>query len=427
MWRFTLALLLLVVMGSIFVGQLFDALATRQSEQRLSTEQQQLMSQVNLIQSALASGVAVDTLPKWLALSSTTSTVRYEIQSLKDYPLPVALLDQLKSAGAVFLESNDGLTAYAFIDPKTVLLITQKISNESDTLPLLLTIGFYGALLCLLLIFLTPFLLRIYRLRSAAMAFGEGKLTTRLTVGSLWYLKDIEQTFNLMAERIENLMQDMRLLSGGLSHELRTPLARIRMGLDTLCDTEDESLRTKYELRINQNLDDMEALINALLKFARLQHSLNDTEKSLVNVQAVLRQLCTKANDPRLSLFIEGDEHSIVGHENYLSLLFSNLVTNALKHCNEKVRVTLSQANSAVLVSIEDDGTGIATSDSEKIFKPFVRLAQQTTASKEGFGIGLALVERITHWLQGEVNVEPSEQLGGARFMVTLPLSKPPR
>ncbi|WMN60745.1 hypothetical protein NI389_05410 [Pseudoalteromonas xiamenensis] len=214
MWRFTLALLLIVVMGSIFVGQLFDALAIRQSEQRLSTEQQQLMNQVNLIQSALASGVAVDKLPNWLALSSTTSEVRYEIQSLKDYPLPAALLDQLESAGAVFLESNEGLTAYSFIDPQTVLLITQNISNESDTIPLLLTVGFYGVLLCLMLIFLAPFLLRIYRLRSAAMAFGEGKLTTRLTVGSLWYLKDIEQTFNQMAERIENLMQDMRLLSG---------------------------------------------------------------------------------------------------------------------------------------------------------------------------------------------------------------------
>ncbi|WMN60746.1 ATP-binding protein [Pseudoalteromonas xiamenensis] len=199
------------------------------------------------------------------------------------------------------------------------------------------------------------------------------------------------------------------------------------MGLDTLCDTEDETLRTKYELRINQNLDDMEALINALLNFARLQHSLNDTEKSLVNVQTVVSQLCTKANDPRLLLFIEGDEHSVVGHEYYLSLLFSNLVTNALKHCNEKVHVTLSQANSAVLVSVEDDGTGIAASEAEKIFKPFVRLAKQTAASKEGFGIGLALVERITLWLQGDVNVDTSEQLGGAHFVVTLPLLKPSR
>ncbi|WP_445767054.1 HAMP domain-containing protein [Rheinheimera sp.] len=74
--------------------------------------------------------------------------------------------------------------------------------------------------------FITPFMLRLYRLRAAALAFANGDLSKRLKVGSGWYLKDIEQTFNYMAERLAQLMNDMRLLSGGLSHELRTPVRR---------------------------------------------------------------------------------------------------------------------------------------------------------------------------------------------------------
>lgn len=421
MWRFTFALLVIILFGSILVGQLFDTLTQPQSAQSISPEQQNLLDQINLLQQALASGINVAQLPDWLALSSANSPIRYELQSLIDYPLPTQLLSQIQASGAVFLESTDGLTAYTLITPETALLVTQKINTESTLTPWLLTLGFYSALLALVVVFLAPFLLRVYRLRNAAMQFGKGKLHTRLAVGSLWYLKDIEQHFNLMAERIESLMNNIRLLSGGMSHELRTPLAKIRMGLDTLSETQDAALRIKYEKRINQNIDDMEMLINKLLNFARMQHSLDSATKSPIDLAAVLRQICEKNDDQRLSLNIGADNYLILGSEHYVSLLLSNLIVNALNHCKQKVQLSLSQTKSTIKLSVNDDGAGIKSANFDKIFKPFVRLNKQTDNSKDGFGIGLALVELITHWLNGEIKVSVCDTLGGASFVLTLP------
>lgn len=420
MWRFVLALLLVVIVGSIALGQLFDSLAQQQNEHSLSNEQQHLLSQVALVQSALKSGIEPAQLSAWFELASQPSTVQYELQSLKDYPLPQAFIAQIHVDKAVFIESKAGLTAYALIDAQTVLLVTR--AHESGTgvtdNPWLLTVGFYSILLGLLLVFLAPFIIRLAKLRTAAIAFGDGKLDIRLNVGSFWYLKEIEQAFNQMTERLGRSIQDNKLLAAGLSHELRTPLARVRMGLDTLCETTDPKLRTQYEVRVNQNLDDMESLINALLDFARLQHSLDSTAKSRIDLKTLVLQQMAKANDQRLELIVGPDQYWIWGDEHHVSLMLSNLLTNALKHCRKKVQVTLSGSTGNVTLCINDDGTGISATNADKVFQPFVRLAEKIEGNKPGFGLGLALVERITQWLDGEVKVVTCQNLKGASFVV---------
>lgn len=427
MWRFVLALLLVVIIGSIVLGQLFDALIQQQNEHRLSHEQQHLLSQVALIQSALKSGIEPAQLSAWFALASEASPMQnklqYELQSLKDYPLPDAVMKQIYLDKSVFLESKDGLTAYALIDTQRVLLVTR--ASESVTgitnNPWLLTAGFYSVLLGLLLVFLAPFLIRLAKLRTAAIAVGEGKLGIRLNLGSLWYLREIELAFNQMTEQIGRLIRDNQLLSAGLSHELRTPLARVRMGLDTLCETTDPSLRNHYEVRVNQNLDDMEELINALLHFSRLQHSLDSTAKFRIDLKPLLLQQLEKANDPRLELITGPENYWIWGDERHVSLLLSNLLTNALTHCRDKVQVILSDSTAHFILCINDDGAGISAHDADKVFQPFVRLAGKTTGHKPGFGIGLALVERITKWLGGDVKVISCQSLKGASFVVRFP------
>lgn len=426
MWRFVLALLLVVIVGSIALGQLFDALI-QQNEHRLSNEQQHLLSQVALIQSALKSGIGPAQLSTWFALASEASPLQnklqYELQSLKDYPLPDAVMNQIYADKSVFLESKDGLTAYTLIDTQRVLLVTrasEPVAGGADN-PWLLTAGFYSILLGLLLVFLAPFLIRLAKLRAAAIAVGEGKLDIRLTLGSFWYLHEIELAFNQMTERLGRLIQDNQLLSAGLSHELRTPLARVRMGLDTLCETADPNLRSHYEVRVNQNLDDMEDLIDALLHFSRLQHSLDSTAKSRIDLKPLLLQQLEKANDPRLELIVGPDQYWIWGDERHVSLILSNLLTNALTHCRDKVQVTLTDSTAHFILCINDDGAGISAQDADKVFQPFVRLAGKTTGHKPGFGIGLALVERITQWLGGDVKVVSCQHLKGASFVVRFP------
>src|SRR3990167_5716032 len=155
----------------------------------------------------------------------------------------------------------------------------------------------------------------------------------------------------------------------------------------------------------------MESLINALLNFARLQHSLDSTTKSRIDLKPLVLQQMAKANDQRLELIVGPDQYWIWGDEHHVSLMLSNLLNNALKHCREKVQVTLSCSTGHVILCINDDGTGISATDADKVFQPFVRLAENIAGNKPGFGLGLALVERITKWLGGDVKVVSCQKL----------------
>lgn len=426
MWRFATALIIVVLAGNIILGQVFNTLLehnqTQHKAHQFSQEQQGLLAQVKLIRSAFDSGMKAQAFRQWLELNSQNEGFNYKLQSLKDYPLPSSLLEQIKTDGAVFLESNEGLTAYSVLSQDQVLLITQtNIAPEDLPTAWLFTLIFYSTLLILILIFLAPFLLRLYKLRTAAIAIGNGHLDKRLKVGSLWYLKDIEMAFNQMAEKLARLMHDIKLLSGGLSHELRTPLARVRMGLDTLCETDDPKQKAKFETRINQNLDDMEALIHALLHFARLQNTLDNTVKTELDLNLVLKQQVEKAHDPRCQLNVQQGPCFIQGDKHYLNLLMSNLLNNALKHARQRVEIQCSQDKYFTTVTVSDDGDGIPEADREKVFKPFVRLAKQANDDTSGYGVGLALVERIVSWLGGQITIETNKQLGGACFAIRIP------
>jgi two-component system OmpR family sensor kinase len=426
MWRFAIALIMVVLAGNIILGQVFNTLLEQNQTQRkarqFSQEQQSLLAQVKLIRSAFDSGMKAHTLNQWLELNSKNEGFSYKLQSLKDYPLPSSLLEKIKLDGAVFLESNEGLTAYSILTQEQVLLVTQtNIETEDLQTAWLFTLIFYSTLLVLILLFLAPFLLRLYKLRTAAIAIGNGQLDKRLKVGSLWYLKEIEMAFNHMAEKLARLMQDIKLLSGGLSHELRTPLARVRMGLDTLCETNDPEQKAKFETRINQNLDDMEALIHALLHFARLQNTLDNTAKTELDLNLILKQQVEKAHDHRCQLIVQPEPCFIQGDKHYLNLLMSNLLNNALKHARQHIEIQSIQDKYFTTITVSDDGKGIPDADKEKVFKPFVRLAKQAIDDTSGYGVGLALVERIVSWLGGQITIETAKQLGGACFTIKIP------
>ncbi|RZQ51704.1 hypothetical protein C1E23_17875 [Pseudoalteromonas phenolica] len=428
MWRFAIALTIVVLAGNILLGQVFNTLLEQNQSQhqarQFSQEQQSLLAQVKLITSAFDSDIETHKLNQWLDRNSQNEGFSYKLQSLKDYPLPHSLLKKINTVGAVFLESNEGLTAYATLPKERVLLVTQtSIEPEGLQTAWLFTLIFYSTLLVLILVFLAPFLHRLYMLRSATTAIGNGQLDKRLKVGSLWYLKDIEVAFNNMAEKLDRLMQDIKLLSGGLSHELRTPLARVRMGLDTLCETNDPRQKEQFEIRINQNLDDMEALVDALLNFARLQHTLDSTLKTELDLNLLLKQQVEKANDPRCKLKIQKSPCYIKAETHFINLLLSNLLNNAFKHARKRIELECKQDNDFTYLMINDDGDGIAPEDREKVLKPFIRLNKKNHNLKAGYGIGLALVERIVSWIDGQITIKTSKSLGGASFIIKIPRS----
>ncbi|AOT10773.1 ATP-binding protein [Pseudoalteromonas luteoviolacea] len=417
MWRFVVALVSVLLIASIALGQVFDVLySSEESAQSDVSEQLSLALPLLEMMASQESQFVFDKQLQQTILDNSNTSVRLHV--MNEYPLPIQLQQQLQRQEPVFLETQDHVKVHLLTNEQNILVYQYDKRTEQDDYRLSLTLIFYLLLVIILVLFLTPFVRRLMHLSDTAAKFGDGQLDVRLKVGTLWYIRDIEQSFNQMANKINLLMDDIKLLAGGLSHELRTPLARIRMGLDTIVETQDEALRAKYEARVNQQLDDMEGLLIHMLDFARLQHSLDEANPQSLDLAVVLRNLVDVSFDGAVELNITPQQAFISVDQRYFSMAISNIIDNALKYGHSRCLVTLYQDNSEFVVAISDDGKGIDVRKLNDIFKPFVRLNRQHCA---GFGIGLAFSAKIITRYRGRVSAGACSELGGACITVRIP------
>ncbi len=104
----------------------------------------------------------------------------------------------------------------------------------------------------------------------------------------------------------------------------------------------------------------------------------------------------------------------------YMSRALGNLVQNAVKYANNRVKIVFEKTDTFCMIHVEDDGPGVPQADYKRIFKAFVRLDESRSRDTGGYGMGLAIVKRIMAWHGGEVCVSKS-LLGGTRFTIRWP------
>ncbi len=258
---------------------------------------------------------------------------------------------------------------------------------------------------------------------------SEGKLETRLTVNGQDEMAKLEATFNAMVTHIKRLIESQRELTRAVSHELRTPVARIRFAVDMLADTDDEDSRQKQRDFIDQDIEELNGLIDEILTYAKLEEGSPKMNWEMVCLKDLLEQIVRESNAlgksnikvsavyPDSRLLVEADRH-------YLHRLIQNLVGNALRYANSAIVISAGMQKNMVFVSVEDDGAGIPKEDREKVFIPFARLDDSRTRSSGGYGLGLSIVSRICFWFNGEMSIEESQTLGGAKFVMTWPVKQ---
>jgi len=120
---------------------------------------------------------------------------------------------------------------------------------------------------------------------------------------------------------------------------------------------------------------------------------------------------------------VRGDFGAIDGDEVLLRQAFSNLLRNAVEACADAslapvvvIRSELNRVQGVSHIIVEDNGPGIAPSERERVFRPFV------TSKRDGTGLGLALVQKIIVFHNGRISAGTSP-LGGARFQIVLPIA----
>ncbi len=427
MRNLTTSLLFLVIIATISLGWVFD----RIYEQYNSAEQIQDTNAVAI----------VEKLGLNLANSLNTMTVdnqrqfvqqwQDEIYSLslvesKSIALPLPLFNKVKQGTPLLLETSRHLIFHFYITSSDQVLLLKSpllmLSPDKKSQNYFFTVLFYFALVLLSLLWIYPLIKQLLALRAAAKSFGEGKLQQRITLSSLSYIRDIEIEFNQMAQRIEDLIGDVKLLSSAVSHDLRTPLARIRFGIDTLQEEDDPKLRRQFEQKISDNVDEMTSLVETLLSYARLDQSMLEMNKTHCDFLALIENcIRTKASDStNITLIIPDNDYRVYADSAYLNILINNLVENALNYGKSQINIQLKAQSHAVVMIVEDDGEGVDSNNKMDILKPFVRGKHQQNQVK-GHGIGLAIVKRVIDWHKGSITIGDSESLGGAKFTITLP------
>jgi signal transduction histidine kinase len=255
---------------------------------------------------------------------------------------------------------------------------------------------------------------------------GSGDLDTRLLVGRRSALKPLADAFNIMADRIQRLIQSHRELTGAVSHELRTPIARLRFRVDMLEEPLSEGDRVRHIGAMRKDIQELEELVSESLSYSRLDRERPDLFLEPVNLNDWLNELMIELEESQPSQRVvcersaDTDDGVVKLDIRLMERALKNLLRNAYRHAVSKVILRGECRNGEAWIVVEDDGSGVPEQEKERIFEPFARLDNARDRESGGVGLGLAIVNQIARWHGGRAWVETSS-LGGARFIIAWP------
>jgi len=242
-----------------------------------------------------------------------------------------------------------------------------------------------------------------------------------------------EKLLNREKEMRANLEREIKRrvdYSRALIHELKTPLTSILAGSELLLEEAQDEVRTRLASSISRSATTMSNRIDTLLDLARSELGtleISRTEVDLIKlVRTSVDDLSAVASERGLSLVINVPPSlpSLWGDEIRLEQVILNLLMNAFKWspAGGKVTLTAKEKDSALVVEVQDEGSGIAKKDQKRIFEAYYR-TEIDRQRLDGLGLGLALCRTIVEAHGGKIWVE-SEKGKGSTFSFSLPLSK---
>ena len=234
-------------------------------------------------------------------------------------------------------------------------------------------------------------------------------------------IKQLQQA----VEKNEALIASRKKAVHTITHELRTPLTAIT-GYAGMVEKENDIERIgRYICNIRQSSDRMREMLNTLLSFFCLDNGKEQPNISPCRISAITHILETEftpiAMNKGLALAITNQTDTVVLTDKERILqIGNNLLSNAIKFTeNGGVSLTTDYDNGVLKLIVEDTGTGMTEEEQQRVFSAFERLAN--AAAKDGFGLGLSIVQRIVTMLGGTIWLE-SEKGKGSRFTVEIPM-----
>ncbi|MFZ4515338.1 MAG: ATP-binding protein [Acidimicrobiia bacterium] len=245
------------------------------------------------------------------------------------------------------------------------------------------------------------------------------------------------QAYEREREGAKRLVEADKLKSEFLamvSHELRTPLTAAKGFVDTVLlhwDRLDDDKRRELLRRASGNASELTRLISQLLDFARIDANRIEIRPLACNIRELVERVVVDLSPvtAERNVMVSVDERMrAMTDPDAFNHVLVNLITNANKFSpvGSTIRIAAEQQMNEIVVSVRDEGVGIAPDELEKVFERFYQ-SERTNMSRKGTGIGLAIVRRFIEQQGGRIWVESTVGEGSTfRFTLALPDALPP-
>ena len=239
------------------------------------------------------------------------------------------------------------------------------------------------------------------------------------------------ETADLIEQQKQSIKQNEALIASRkkavhtITHELRTPLTAITGYAGLIQKNFDADKTGMYIRNIQQSSDRMCEMLNTLLSFFRLDNGKEQPNFSTCRISSIAHTLESEfmpiAINQGLALTVTNHTDAVVLTDKERILqIGNNLLSNAIKFTeNGSVSLTMGYNNGMLKLIVKDTGTGMTKEEQQRVFGAFERLSN--AAAKDGFGLGLSIVQRIVTMLGGIIRLE-SDKGKGSRFTVEIPM-----
>ena len=291
-------------------------------------------------------------------------------------------------------------------------------------------VGVAAAALIAALIFAVTLTAPIKALTSTIRRMGKGDLSARVNVQASGELQALADSYNAMAEKIENFDHSRSQFVQNASHELKTPLSTMKIMLENLIYQPDmpAELRAEFMQDMDHEIDRLSGIITDLLTLTQMDAQTTALKLTAVDLTALCKEtihaLAPAAERAGLTLDATlAPRISLQADASKLGQVVYNLIDNAIKYTPEggTVTVQLTGDSRKAVLTVRDTGIGIPEKDVAHIFDRFYRVDKARSRATGGSGLGLAIVRAIVQHYRGDITVN-SVLDQGTTFTVSFPI-----
>ncbi len=291
-------------------------------------------------------------------------------------------------------------------------LIPEERVSASQTIVLLASmLGSSLILIVVAIVFLRKQIRPIVRLADAAKDFGLGREGEAFQPSGATEVKSAAYAFLNMKKRIARHVEQRTAMLAGVSHDLRTILTRFKLELAFLGEN-------KSVDALKEDVDEMQGMLEGYMAFVKGDGGEISQDHE---ISQVFRNIQTQVirSGKHIRLIGETGVRARVKPDSFKRMVV-NLVANALRF-GDQVELGAVVEGGLLVITVDDNGPGIAVDDREDVFRPFVRLDEARNLDSSGTGLGLAIALDIAHSHGGNITLEDCS-LGGLRVRVEIPV-----